>query len=81
MSSDFTTTVTPCQFGGNPDCLNCGCIASAGLEAIGRHRIKGVIPVGQIFSGSMAVGRAVARLAGRGTDATGVGPRTSPTPA
>ena len=56
----FTTTVAPCQFGGNPDCLNCGCIASAGLEAIGRHKIKGVIPVGQIFYASVAVGRAVA---------------------
>ncbi|MEQ1896683.1 MAG: radical SAM protein [Vicinamibacterales bacterium] len=65
VSSDFTTTVTPCQFGGNPDCLNCGCIASAGLEAIGRHRIQGVIPVGQVFHASIAVGRAVARLRGK----------------
>lgn len=62
LSSDFTTTVAPCQFGGNPDCLNCGCIASAGLEAIGRHKIKGVIPVGRIFSASVAVGRTVAAL-------------------
>jgi hypothetical protein len=36
----------PCQLGGNPDCRNCGCMASAGLEAIGRHRYKGWIPVG-----------------------------------
>lgn len=44
---------------------------------------QGVIPVGQIFAGSLAVGRAVARLAGRGRgpDTTGVGPRTSSTPA
>ena len=25
--------ITPCQFGGKPDCSNCGCIASAGLGA------------------------------------------------
>ncbi|MGE3577787.1 MAG: radical SAM protein, partial [Vicinamibacterales bacterium] len=80
VSSDFTTTVTPCQFGGNPDCLNCGCIASAGLEAIGRHRIQGVIPVGRIFHGSVAIGRAVARLRGRGS-ASAVPPRPSSTPA
>ena len=80
VSSDFTTTVTPCQFGGNPDCLNCGCIASAGLEAIGRHRIKGVIPVSQIFRGSFAIGRAVARLRGAGTAAPAPG-RPSSTPA
>ncbi|MBM3779136.1 MAG: radical SAM protein, partial [Acidimicrobiia bacterium] len=41
VSADFQTAITPCQFGGNPDCANCGCIASAGLEAIGRHRLAG----------------------------------------
>ena len=58
---DLERHITPCQFGGNPDCTNCGCIASAGLEAIGRHKIKGVIPVGQIFYASVAIGRAAAR--------------------
>jgi len=62
FSSDLERQITPCQFGGNPDCLNCGCIASAGLEAIGRHRLKGAIPVGQIFYASLRVGRAMKRL-------------------
>ncbi len=62
FSSDFGTRITPCQFGGNPDCSNCGCIASAGLEAIGRHRLKGGIPVGRIFYASLHVGRAVEKL-------------------
>jgi MoaA/NifB/PqqE/SkfB family radical SAM enzyme len=62
LSSDLEKKITPCQFGGNPDCANCGCIASAGLEAIGRHRLWGFIPVGQIFYGSVRVGRAVERL-------------------
>jgi sulfatase maturation enzyme AslB (radical SAM superfamily) len=62
FSSDLERRITPCQFGGKPDCQNCGCIASAGLEAIGRHRLKGGIPVGKIFYASLAVGRTVARV-------------------
>jgi organic radical activating enzyme len=61
VSSDLERRITPCQFGGNPDCSNCGCLASAGLEAIGRYRLGGVVPVGRVFSGSMRLGRAVAR--------------------
>jgi MoaA/NifB/PqqE/SkfB family radical SAM enzyme len=61
-ASDLARRIMPCQFGGNPDCTNCGCIASAGLEAVGRHRLWGFIPVGQIFYGSVRVGRAVERL-------------------
>ena len=52
----------PCQFGGNPDCSNCGCIASAGLEAIGRHKLKGGIAVGKIFYASLQVGKKVEQL-------------------
>jgi sulfatase maturation enzyme AslB (radical SAM superfamily) len=62
FSSDMERRITPCQFGGKPDCSNCGCIASAGLEAIGRHRLKGGIPVGRIFYASMKVGQAVAKF-------------------
>jgi sulfatase maturation enzyme AslB (radical SAM superfamily) len=62
FSSDLARKITPCQFGGKPDCQNCGCIASAGLEAIGRHRLKGGIPVGKIFYASLAVGRTVAKV-------------------
>jgi hypothetical protein len=62
ISADLTTQVTPCQFGGAPDCSNCGCIASAGLAAVARHQLFGVIPVGSIFSGSMKVGERVRRM-------------------
>ena len=61
FSSDLERRITPCQFGGKPDCSNCGCVASAGLAAISRHRLVGV-PVGRIFDASLAVGRAVARV-------------------
>jgi MoaA/NifB/PqqE/SkfB family radical SAM enzyme len=62
FSSDLESKITPCQFGGNPDCRNCGCLASAGLEAIGRHRLKGGLPVGKIFYASLAVGRTLAKV-------------------
>jgi len=65
-SADFERRILPCQFGGDPDCRNCGCIATAGLEAIARHRIKGVVPVGRVFTASLAVGRIVGRLNGSG---------------
>jgi len=61
-SSDLERRITPCQFGGNPDCSSCGCIASAGLEAIGRHKLRGGIPVGRIFYASLQVGRTVERV-------------------
>jgi hypothetical protein len=56
VSADFTTPITPCQFGGKPDCAQCGCIASAGLKAVGRHKLRGGIRVGAIFEASLAVG-------------------------
>lgn len=62
VSPDLTTTIGPCQFGGAPDCSNCGCLASAGLAAVARHRVMGVIPVGQIFSASMKIGQMVRTL-------------------
>ena len=62
LSADLKTKITPCQFGGNPDCANCGCIASAGLAAVARHQLYGFIPVGAIFTGSLRVGQRVKRL-------------------
>jgi hypothetical protein len=62
ISADLTTKITPCQFGGAPDCNNCGCVASAGMIAIARHRVLGFIPVGAIFAGSVKVGEQMGRL-------------------
>jgi MoaA/NifB/PqqE/SkfB family radical SAM enzyme len=59
ISADLTTRITPCQFGGAPDCGNCGCIASAGLAAVARHRLLGLVPVGAIFTRSLKVGDTV----------------------
>lgn len=62
VSADLERRIEPCQFGGTPECAECGCIASAGLAAIGRHRLAGVVPVGAIFEASWRIGRLVARL-------------------
>ena len=61
VSADLRTRVTPCQFGGNPDCGSCGCIASMGLAAVGAYRIAGIIPVGAIFRASAKFGAARAK--------------------
>jgi MoaA/NifB/PqqE/SkfB family radical SAM enzyme len=62
VSADLKTKITPCQFGGAPDCENCGCIASAGLAAVARHQLWGFIPVGSIFTGSVKVGETMRRF-------------------
>jgi sulfatase maturation enzyme AslB (radical SAM superfamily) len=61
ISADLKTAITPCQFGGNPDCSSCGCIASMGLAAIAKHRLGGFIPVGAIFKASVKIGQARVR--------------------
>jgi MoaA/NifB/PqqE/SkfB family radical SAM enzyme len=61
ISADLQTKITPCQFGGNPDCASCGCIASMGLAAIAAHKLGGVLPVGAIFKASIAIGQWRAR--------------------
>jgi sulfatase maturation enzyme AslB (radical SAM superfamily) len=59
ISADLTTLITPCQFGGDPDCASCGCIASAGLKAIADHKLGGLVPISAIFKTSIAIGRLV----------------------
>jgi sulfatase maturation enzyme AslB (radical SAM superfamily) len=57
LSADLRTKITPCQFGGNPDCASCGCIASMGLAAIASHKFGGILPVGAIFKASVKIGK------------------------
>jgi sulfatase maturation enzyme AslB (radical SAM superfamily) len=57
LSADLKTKIVPCQFGGNPDCASCGCVASMGLAAIAEHRAGGIIPVGAIFKASVRIGQ------------------------
>jgi hypothetical protein len=63
VSADISTVIAPCQFGGNPDCSQCGCIASMGLAAVGAHKLGGIIPVKSIFDLSFRIGRAKSKTA------------------
>jgi hypothetical protein len=64
LTADLKSRITPCQFGGTPDCTQCGCMASAGLKAVGDYRLLGVVPLRSLYNASDAVGRTAARLFG-----------------
>jgi sulfatase maturation enzyme AslB (radical SAM superfamily) len=63
ISADLQTHVGPCQFGGTPDCSQCGCIASMGLAAVGNYKVAGRLTAGQIFHRSHAVGERIGAAA------------------
>lgn len=62
ISADLKTRITPCQFGGEPDCSRCGCMASVGFAAVGRHKVGGVVPIWKLFQAARGSGRAVAKV-------------------
>ena len=64
LSADLKTKITPCQFGGNPDCASCGCVASMGLASIGAHKLGGMLSVGSIFKASVKIGQKRAKSPG-----------------
>lgn len=57
LTADLKNRVTPCQFGGQPDCSQCGCMASAGLFAVGEHRLFNIMPLRNIFQVSEKIGQ------------------------
>jgi MoaA/NifB/PqqE/SkfB family radical SAM enzyme len=59
ISADLQKRITPCQFGGTPDCENCGCMASAGLEAIGRYPLKFGLQARDFLTYSQKIGTVV----------------------
>ena len=73
LSSDLEKAITPCQFGGDPACSQCGCLASVGLDAIGRYKLGGVVPVRAIFKGSIKVGDGMRWVRTLGTSRNGHG--------
>jgi organic radical activating enzyme len=62
ISADLATRISPCQFGGNPDCSQCGCIAGMGLAAVGHYRVLGPLTAGHIFMLSDRLGKDCRRL-------------------
>ena len=61
-SADLRTHVEPCVFGGDPDCSQCGCSASAAAHWIREIRVAGPLKAKHLLHGSMHIGSAVARL-------------------
>jgi sulfatase maturation enzyme AslB (radical SAM superfamily) len=61
ITADLAGEITPCQFGGDPDCSRCGCMASAGLQAVGDHRVFGVLPIRSIYLITDKIGKRARR--------------------
>jgi MoaA/NifB/PqqE/SkfB family radical SAM enzyme len=61
ISADLKSKVTPCQFGGTPDCSQCGCFASMGLAAVGNHKLALGFTAGDIYWASNSIGKILPR--------------------
>ncbi len=62
LTADLKTPVTPCQFGGTPVCSECGCLASAGMHAVGGFKLGGLIPLSAILNASLRFGGSIAAV-------------------
>jgi MoaA/NifB/PqqE/SkfB family radical SAM enzyme len=62
VTADLKNRITPCQFGGNPDCAQCGCLASAGFKAVGDYRPLGLFPLRTLYHVSDLIGKTVNRI-------------------
>lgn len=62
LTANLENKVVPCQFGGTPDCSQCGCMASAGLAAVGDYQLFGAIPLRKIFDYSDNIGKTVRKV-------------------
>lgn len=60
-TADLMSKVTPCQFGGTPDCSQCGCMASGGLAAVAEHKLFNLVPLRTLYNASDRLGKMVAR--------------------
>lgn len=61
ISADLKSRITPCQFGGNPDCSQCGCMASMGLAAVGNYKLGLGVTAGAVYKASTSIGKALQR--------------------
>jgi organic radical activating enzyme len=62
FTADLRSKISPCQFGGEPDCSQCGCFASVGLNALGKHRVLKVLSVRTLYEASDAIGKRAAKI-------------------
>jgi MoaA/NifB/PqqE/SkfB family radical SAM enzyme len=61
-TADLKTRIEPCVFGGDPDCSQCGCSASAALHWVGNLPVLGGLRVKHLVNGSMNIGAWVNRV-------------------
>lgn len=61
LSADLKTRIAPCQFGGDPDCSQCGCIPSMILNRMGHKAVAG-LSANSVIKASAIVGTRAARL-------------------
>jgi hypothetical protein len=62
LSADLETRIGPCQFGGKPDCTQCGCVASVALAVVGHHRVLGGLTAGHLMFASERIGVGVGKV-------------------
>ena len=62
LSADLETRIGPCQFGGTPDCSQCGCVASMALAAVGHHKVLGGLTAGHLMYASERIGNKIGKL-------------------
>jgi organic radical activating enzyme len=67
-TADLKTRVEPCVFGGDPDCAQCGCSASAALHWIGEMPVFAGIRVKHLVRGSMGIGSWINRFQAKGRE-------------
>jgi MoaA/NifB/PqqE/SkfB family radical SAM enzyme len=67
-TADLKTRIEPCVFGGDPDCSQCGCSASAALHWIGNLPVLAGLRVKHLVQGSMAIGSWINRIQMPGRD-------------
>ena len=58
-SADLRTDIQPCFFGGEPDCRQCGCAVTAGLQWVGTRRLLGPLRASHLMEASIAIGSMV----------------------
>jgi MoaA/NifB/PqqE/SkfB family radical SAM enzyme len=63
-SADLRSRVEPCIFGGTPDCSRCGCVASTGMDWLGKIKLAGPLRIGHLVESSIHIGRLVNRVRG-----------------
>jgi MoaA/NifB/PqqE/SkfB family radical SAM enzyme len=61
-SADLQSRIEPCVFGGSPDCSQCGCAISGGLQWVRTVNVAGPVKVDHFIGASIRLGRFVNRL-------------------